>query len=122
MRRFSKTSIRRNGETYFGIEIAPDGTLVVAERLNGKPARLSNFPAGERGARALRSHIEQEHAHAHVCIKACGAAALAVATALIPVQGIGVTIVAPRAFDKAPVSATPEENAKHLARLAERIF
>jgi hypothetical protein len=118
MRRFSKTSIRLNGETYFGVEIAPDGTLVVAERVNGKPLRLSEFPAGERGATALRSHIEEEHAHPQVCIKACGAAALALATALIPVPGIGVTLVAPKTL-QAPADA--QGRAVHLARLAERL-
>ncbi len=33
MRRLSKTSIRLNGETYFGVEIAPDGTLVAPKTL-----------------------------------------------------------------------------------------
>jgi hypothetical protein len=33
-----KTFIRRsNGEHYFGIEITPDGKLVVAERMDGRP-------------------------------------------------------------------------------------
>ena len=115
-----KTSIRLNGETYFGVEIAEDGSLIVAERANGKPVRLSQFPAGEQGAKALRSHIEEEHAHPHVCIKACGAAALALATALIPVPGIGVTLVAPQAVKSS--SASCADGAVTLSRLAERLF
>ena len=112
------TSVRLNGETYFGIDIAEDGSLVVAERTNGKPVRITRFPAGQPGTHALRSHIEEEHAHPHVCIKACGATALALATALIPVPGIGVTLVAPKTL-QAPADA--QGCAVHLARLAERL-
>lgn len=115
----SRTSIRLDGETYFGIDIAQDGTLVVAERANGKPVSLTRFPAGQPGTQALRAHIEQEHAHPHVCIKACGAAALALATALIPVPGIGVTLVTPKTL---AARADPQPHAVQLARLAERLF
>jgi hypothetical protein len=87
-----KTSIRRStGEHYFGIEITPDGKLVVAERMDGMSLPGTWFPAGAPGAAALREHIERESAHPHICIKACGAAALSLATALIPVRGVEVT-------------------------------
>jgi hypothetical protein len=119
MNRAKRTSIRLHGETYFGVDITPDGRLVVAERVNGQPPQVTHLPAGEPGARALRSHIEAESAHPHVCIKACGAAALALATALIPVPGIGVTLVAPKALAAAGPDA--EHCATHLARLAERL-
>lgn len=111
--------IRLNGETYFGVDITRDGKLVVAERVNGATARVREFPAGDLGVRALRSHIESESAHPHVCIKACGAAALALASALVPVPGIGVTLVAPQTLAQ---PADPEHGAVHLARLAERLF
>lgn len=119
MKRASKTGIRLNGETYFGIDITPNGKLIVAERINGVPMQVTEFPAGDTGARALRGHIEKKSAHPHVCIKACGAAALALASALMPVPGIGVTLVAPRSLDQ---TANPVQGAFHLARLAERLF
>lgn len=115
-----KISIRLNGETYFGIDITSDGRLVVAERVGGRPAQLKHFEAGEHAS--VRSHIEREGAHPQVCIKACGAAALALAGALVPVPGIGVTLVAPRAIQEASAALTAEERAVQLARLAERLF
>ena len=114
-----KTSIRLHGETYFGVDITADGRLIVAERINGAPARISEFPAGHPGVHALRQHIEHEKAHPHVCIKACGAAAFALASALVPVPGIGVTLVAPKTIPAATAEGT--QQAVHLARLAERL-
>ena len=117
-----KTSIRRStGEQYFGVEITPDGKLIVAERSNGGALPPKSFPAGDSGARALREHIEGECGHPHVCIKACGAAALALAAALVPVPGVEVTLVAPRSLQDRP-AASAEEVAVRLARLAERLF
>jgi hypothetical protein len=118
----SNTSIGLNGETYFGVEIAPDGRLVVAERMNGRPVLVKEFPAGVPGAEALRERIASESAHPHVCIKTCGAAALALASALIPVPGIEVTLVSPRAISGSAPAADSEERAVRLARLAERLF
>jgi hypothetical protein len=118
-----KTSIRRStGEHYFGIEITPDGKLVVAERMDGRSLPGTWFPAGAPGAAALREHIERESAHPHICIKACGAAALSLATALIPVRGVEVTLVSARAINANSISASSAENAQRLARLAERLF
>jgi hypothetical protein len=62
-----KTSIRRStGEHYFGIEITPDGKLVFAERMDGRPLPATSFPAGDPGARALREHIELAGGHPHI--------------------------------------------------------
>jgi len=36
-------------------------------------------------------------AHPHICIRACGAAALSLMSALTPVRGIEVTLLSPRA-------------------------
>jgi hypothetical protein len=121
MKRAFKTSIQLKGETYFGVDIAPDGRLIVAERMDGRRLGVTEFPAGRPGAEALRSHIERESAHPHVCIKACGGAALGLAMALIPVPGIGVTLVAPHAVQGAPANDAPEAQAERLARLAERL-
>jgi hypothetical protein len=121
MKRASKTTIRLDNEIYFGVDITPDGRLVVAERMNGQPLGVTEYPAGRPGAEALCSHIEHESAHPHVCIKACGAAGLALATALIPVPGIDVTLVAPRAVQEATASSSAEPLAVRLARLAERL-
>jgi hypothetical protein len=118
-----KTSIRRpTGEHYFGVEIAPDGKLVVAARMDGRPLPAASFPAGDPGARALREHIELAGGHPHICIKACGAAALSLAAALIPVRGVEVTLVSARAINANSISAGSAENAQRLARLAERLF
>jgi transposase len=117
-----KTSIRRStGERYFGVEITPDGKLIVAERTDGRSLPAARFPAGASGSQALREHIERESAHPHVCIKACGAAALGLATALIPVKGVEVTLVTAQAVH-GTISANPEERAEQLAKLAELLF
>jgi hypothetical protein len=115
-----KTSILRNGERYFGVDIEPDGSLVVFERSDGKSQAPARYPAGGAGADALREHISRAADHPHVCIRACGAAALTVMSALTPVRGIEVTMVSPRAIEKSV--ASPEQRADYLARLAERLF
>jgi len=116
-----KTAIR-SGERYFGVEITPDGKLIVAERADGRTLPATQFPANEGGAAAFRRHIEQECAHPHVCIKACGAAALSLATALIPTPGVEVTIVSGQALRGAAPLPNAEERAARLAKLAERLF
>jgi len=118
-----KTSIRRStGEHYFGIEITPDGKLVVAERMDGRPLAAARFSAGAPGAQELREYIERECGHPHICIKACGAAALTLATALIPLRGVEVTLISARSIQGGAAPATPEERAERLAKLAERLF
>jgi hypothetical protein len=109
-----KTSIR-SGERYFGVEVTPDGKLIVAERGEGRRLASTQFPASPEGTAQLRRHIERESAHPHICIKACGAAALSLAAALVPVPGVEVTMVAKHAL---PASASADD----LARLAERLF
>jgi hypothetical protein len=118
MKRSRKTYIRLHGETYFGVDIEPGGRMVVAERMEGRPVRMAEFPSGDEGARSLREHIASEGAHPHVCIASCGALALGLAAALMHVPGIGVTLVAPKAVQAA---ADPEARAVHLARLAEKL-
>jgi hypothetical protein len=49
-----KTTILRNGERYFGVDIEADGSLVVYERANGRTAPGARYPAGAAGAQALR--------------------------------------------------------------------
>lgn len=116
-----KTSIR-SGERWFGVEITPDGRLVVVERAQCGPVHVAEYPSGKTGARALRQHIERERQHSHVCIKACGAAAIGVTTALAPTLGVEVTLVPAQALRDATVAGSPKETAAHLARLAERLF
>jgi hypothetical protein len=115
-----KTGIR-SGERYFGVEITAEGRFVLAERDQGKRILTTAFPAGHGGAAALRAHIERESEHPHICIAACGAAALALATALIPVSGVEVTLVSSNVVGGQPSDA-PEGRAERLARLAERLF
>ena len=116
-----KTAIR-SGDRYFGVEITPEGRLVVAERGQGRPGGLREYPAGPEGAQAFRAHVEEASDHPHVCIRACGAAALGLATSLIPTPGVEVTLVTAQALAGAPAAGAPGDRAERLARLAERLF
>jgi hypothetical protein len=115
-----KTTILRKGERYFGVDVEPDGSLVVFERKDGQSLAPARYPAGDSGAAALRNHISGAADHPHVCIRACGAAALTLMSALVPLRGIEVTMVSPRAIEKS--AASSEQRAESLARLAERLF
>jgi hypothetical protein len=116
------------GEHYYGVDIAADGALVIADRMNGKRAVASRYPAGEAGVSALREHIAHDGSRSHVCIRACGAAALATAMGLTTIPQVEVTLVAPRAIEsplragRDSATASPEARAERLARLAERLF
>jgi hypothetical protein len=105
-----KTTILRNGERCFGVDIEPDG-IVVVERADGRSLGQVTYPAGPGGVAALRNHIARQSAHPHVCIRSCGAAAMTLASALMAVEGIEVTMV-----------KEPGARAEQLARLAERLF
>ena len=114
-------------ERYFGVEIADDGALVVAERQDGRRAGTARYPSGAAGVTALRDHISGLPSRPHVCIRACGSAALAVAIGLMSVPNVEVTMMAPRSIDssrpgvEAPASG-PEADAERLAQRAERLF
>lgn len=111
----------------YGIDIADDGALVVARRMNGQPAAATRYPAGAAGVSALLEHIGRNPTRPRVCIRSSGAAALAVAMGLAPLSCVEVTLVAPRAIEasanpgrgSAPVN--PEERALRLADLAARL-
>jgi hypothetical protein len=122
-------SLRRQQvtERYIGVDVADDGELVIAERQDGRRAGSRHFPAGSAGVSALREHIAAQRSRPHVCVRACGAAALAVATGLLTVPQVEVTLISPRTIewrrpgaDAAPMNA--DERAEHLARRAERLF
>lgn len=111
----------------YGIDIADDGAVVVAERLNGKPVVASRYAAGEPGVTALRDRISRHAARPRVCIRSCGAAALAVAMGLAALPGGEIMLVAPRAIESTSragrqPSVTPEERAQQLARLAGHLY
>jgi hypothetical protein len=112
----------------YGIDVADDGTLVVAERLNRTPVTTVRYPAGEDGVSALRERIGRATARPSVCIRSCGAAALAIAMGLAALPVSEVTLVAPRAIEVAARAsretepASPEDRAQRLARLAERLY
>ena len=108
-----KTSIIRNGERYFGVDIDAGG-IVIAERMDGRTLGAARYPAGPEGIEAVRSHIARQTSHPHVCI--CGAAALTLAVALMNVDGVEVTLVSAKAVKESPARA------EQLARLAERLF
>jgi len=112
----------------YGIDVAEDGTLMVAERLNRKPVTTARYPGGAAGVSALRERIERDPARPSVCIRSCGAAALAIAMSLAALPSGEVTLVAPRAIEVATrtsretAPASPEDRAQRLARLAERLY
>jgi len=112
----------------YGIDIAEDGAVVVAERLNGKPAAASRYAAGEPGVLALREHISRHPARPRVCIRSCGTAALAVAMALAALPGGEIMLVAPRTIEstgrpgREAAAVTPEERAQQLASLARHLY
>ena len=112
----------------YGIDIADDGAVVVAERLNGKPPAVSRYAAGEPGVLALRKHISRNPARPRLCIRSCGAAALAVAMGLAALPGGEIMLVASRAIEstgragRETATATPEERAQQLAHLAGHLY
>lgn len=110
-----KTSIVRNGERYFGVDIESGG-IVVAERMDGRSLGGATYPAGPKGIEAVRTHIARQSAHPHVCMRSCGAAAMTLAVALMALEGVEVTMVSPQAVKE------PGARAEQLARLAERLF
>jgi hypothetical protein len=65
-----KTTILRDGERYFGVDIEPDGSLIVYERANGRNESHARYPSGPAGAQALRQHITRTDSHPHVCTTA----------------------------------------------------
>lgn len=114
-------------ERYFGVEIAEDGALVVAERQDGRRAGVARYASGAAGVAALRQHIAALPGRPHVCIRACGGAALAAAIGLMSVPLVEVTMIAPRAIESRragaePPSQEPEARAEQLAQRAERLF
>jgi hypothetical protein len=120
-------SVRQSDERYFGVDFAADGGLVVAERQDGRRTCVGRYPSGPAGVAALRDHIAGLPSRPHVCIRACGGAALAVAVGLMSVPMVEVTMVAPPAVEARragtePPSTTPEALAEHLALRAERLF
>jgi hypothetical protein len=110
-----KTTILRNGERYFGVDIDA-GAIVVAERAEGRSLGASSYPAGPEGVEAVRSRIAANSAHPHVCIRSSGGLAMTLAVALMAVKGIEVTMVSPQTVQQ------PGARAEQLARLAERLF
>ncbi|MBI3373868.1 MAG: hypothetical protein HY017_19250 [Betaproteobacteria bacterium] len=80
-----KTTLQSVGERYYGVDVAEDGALVVAARPN--EATAVRYPSGAAGVAALSERIARESAHPHICIRSCGAVALALATAMIALPG-----------------------------------
>lgn len=115
-------------DSCYGIDIADDGTVVVAERLNGMAAASSRYSAGEAGVVALREHISGNAARTRVCILSRGAAALAVALGLAPLPHSEIMLVAPRAIESSgrngreTAAASIDERARRLSRLAEHLY
>lgn len=123
-----KTDSAPPGERCYGVDIAEDGALVVAEYSNGRTGSAVRYPAGDEGVSAVREHIGRDTARPRICICSCGAVALTVAMGLAPLPRVEVTLVAPRVIEassragRESAPASPEERAQQLARLAERLI
>ncbi len=122
-----KFAAEPRGACYYGIDIAEDGALVVAQRVNGRPATAMRYPAGAAGVSALRDRIASNPARPRVCIRSSSAAALALAMGLAPLSCVEVTLVAPRTIDasaragRGSAPMNPDERAQRLADLAARL-
>jgi hypothetical protein len=118
-----KIAAVRGDEPCYGIDVAEDGALVVAQWMNGLSAAPTRYPAGVAGVAVLREHIASSPARPRVCIGSSGAASMAIAMGLAPLPRVEVMLVAPRAIGAASrsASASPEEHARRLARLAARL-
>ena len=114
-------------ERCYGVEVADGQTLVVAEVVNGEAAVWARYAADESGIQALTRHVANDAAHPRICIRACGAVALAVAFALTAVPRGEVLMLADhgmqfRAESKSGTLPTPEARAERLAFLAQRML
>jgi hypothetical protein len=113
-------------ECCYGIDVADDGSLVVAQLLSGHPGPATRYPAGAAGVSALREHISSKPARPRICIRSCGTTGLGIALELAPLHRAEVTLVASRTIEAArgtgrqPADMEPEERARRLARFAER--
>ena len=114
-------------ERCYGIDVAEDGVLVLAEGFGDGPAGATRFSTDEAGIAAMRRYIGRDATRLRVCVRSFGAAAVGVALGLatLPAE---VTIVAPRAIEtlqrpgRETAVLTPEESAQRLAKLAERMY
>jgi hypothetical protein len=122
-----KAAARGREECCYGVDIAEDGTLVVVQRMGGRPLVATRHPAGPTGLSALREQIGGNPARPRVCIRSSGAAALALAIGLMPLARAEITLVAPRAIevsrgaDGPSAQARAVERARLLADLASRL-
>jgi hypothetical protein len=114
-------------ETCYGVDIAEDGALVVAQCLGEKTTAPGRFPPAPEGVAALREHIGTRSTRPRICIRTGSAAALGIAIGLAQLPRVEVTLVAPRAIAasaRASRNAAPEsseQRALRLARLAARL-
>lgn len=123
-----KIAAEPRGECCYGIDIADDGALVVAQRLGGHPGPATRYPAGVAGVSALREHISSQPARPRICIRSWGAEGVDLALGLAPLNRAEVTLVASRTIEPSGgaerqfANMGPEERAQRLARLAERLI
>jgi transposase len=117
----------RRDECCYGIDIADDGALIVAQRLGGQAGPATRYPAGVAGVFALREHISSQPARPRICIRSCGGTGVGLALGLAPLDRAEVILVAPRTIEasrgagREVTDMDPEERAQRLAQLAERL-
>lgn len=114
-------------ERCYGVEVADGQTLLVAEVVNGKAVVTGRYATDESGIQALTRHVANDTAHPRICIRTCGAVALAVAFALMAVPRGEVLMLANHALQsqrgsRGEIPSTPEARAERLAFLAQRML
>lgn len=123
MKTFSKSVT----EHCYGVEIADGQTVILAEVVNGKPAVTARYGTDEDGIQALKRRVADGPVHARICVRTCGAVALAVAFALTAVPRGEVLMLTEHALERAPgakggMPPTPEARAERLALIAQRML
>jgi hypothetical protein len=115
-------------EICFGIDVDSAGEFVIARDVDGKACVTNHYRADASGLEALKREIESEPAHRRICVRACGAAAFALALQLVATPGAEVMFVAPQVAvapgSSISISAadTPDQRAERLVAIARRML
>jgi len=102
---------------YYGIDIAPDGTRVVA-RLVDAELRLATFAQDDASYLEMQAALREHDPRPRACIPS-GVRTAALAEELLRgIRGMKVTLVPPMLIDS---SASTEERARSLAKMAKEL-
>ncbi len=103
---------------FYGIDVLPDGSVIVARHSGAAVPELLSYPGTASSYQAIQDEIRGSSARPHVCMRS-GPSTLSLAQALTGVRGIRLTMV-PSAAVIDP-AATGEEIVRFLAQLAAQL-